>query len=203
MHGLDKIVHGFVGELLDKSFEVPAGLLDPFVLVGDARFFLCLIERFIGLVGVLLDEVDDGGDASLVLWVVLGLGNDLLQSLDDLVPRFLAVRELVVQVALDFFDFIPQAFGRLSLQLARPSPSSSLFPFLLELVKVDALLTFLLARPGGFGGLLGLVGGDRSRIGKDVAREEDHVGAELAERGAGDDQRSDGAEGLDGALSIT
>jgi hypothetical protein len=55
-------------------------LLDLLVLIRNIGLLLDLINGLLGLVGVLLDEVNNGGDGSAVLGVLLGLLDGLIVS---------------------------------------------------------------------------------------------------------------------------
>jgi hypothetical protein len=77
------IVQGLVCNLLDKGLEVIASLLNLGVVIVDLGLLLGLVEGLLGLVGVLLDEVDNSGDRTAVLGVRLSLGNDLVLSVSN------------------------------------------------------------------------------------------------------------------------
>ncbi len=77
MNGIGQIIEALAGEFLDERFEVSASLLNLFVLVGNIRLGFGLINGVFGLVSVLLDEIDDGGDGAAVFGVLLSLRNSL------------------------------------------------------------------------------------------------------------------------------
>lgn len=72
----------------------------------------------------------------------------------------------------------------------------------MQLVEVDTLLALLLARAGLFSSVLGILSDGSGRVGENVARKEDKVGNDGSERGVGDEEGSDRAEGCNGTLSV-
>jgi hypothetical protein len=81
LQGRDEVVERLVGEALDKRLEVRSNLLDLFVLVGNVRLGLDLVDGRLGTAGILFDNRYEGSDGPTVLGVALGLLDNLLISL--------------------------------------------------------------------------------------------------------------------------
>jgi hypothetical protein len=117
----------------------------------------------------------------VVSLVLLSLGDDLLESFDQLVLCLLGIRELLVKVLcegcwgtsveagersytenarhlLDPFNDPVHLLPPFSLQPPRLGVVSRGFTLLLDVVEVDAVLTLLFGWSGGFGCLWWVVG---------------------------------------------
>lgn len=77
-----------------------------------------------------------------------------------------------------------------------------LLSLLLQLSEINPVLSLILGRPRLVRRSGSLVGNGLGTISEDVSREEDDVGAELAEGGGGDHEGGDGAERVDGGGGI-
>lgn len=101
LRSLDNRIHALARQVLDKLLQVPTGLLHLFILVAHIALLDGLIECLLGLGSILLDDVHQGVDSLVVGLVLLGLNDDLLESVDELVFCFIGGGELFVKVLRD------------------------------------------------------------------------------------------------------